>query len=118
LSSAFFVVRTKTNVLLEWRYSRPADKTSGLRSDHMVILTSRSSATAYPDALRSVTYCDPETCKRLKFLTNNFALPLLAIAEIYKKRWAVKLFFAGSSSINGSKPFAEPAKTLSNRRSR
>jgi IS4 transposase len=93
LSSAFFVVRTKTNVLLEWRYSRPADKTSGLRSDHMVILTSRSSATAYPDALRSVTYCDPETCKRLKFLTNNFALPLLAIAEIYKKRWAVKLFF-------------------------
>ena len=93
LSSAFFVVRTKTNVLLQRRYSRPVDRTTGLRSDHTVILTSRSSATAYPDALRRVTYCDLETGKRLKFLTNNFALPPLAIAEIYKKRWAVELFF-------------------------
>ena len=93
LESAFFVVRTKTNVLLQRRYSRPVDKTTGLRSDHTVILASRGSATAYPDALRRVTYCDPETGKRLKFLTNNFALPPLAIAEIYKKRWAVELFF-------------------------
>ena len=93
LSSAFFVVRTKANVRLQRRYSRPVDKTTGLRSDHTVILTSRCSATAYPDALRRVTYCDPETGKRLKFLTNNFALPALAIAEIYKKRWAVELFF-------------------------
>ena len=93
LSSAFFVVRTKANVRLQRRYSRPVDKTTGLRSDHTVILTSRCSATAYPDALRRVTYCDPETGKRLKFLTNNFALPGLAIAEIYKKRWAVELFF-------------------------
>jgi hypothetical protein len=93
LSSAFFVVRTKANVLLQRRYSRPVDKTTGLRSDHTVVLTSRSSATAYPHPLRRVTYCDPETGKRLKFLTNNFALPALAIAEIYKKRWAVELFF-------------------------
>jgi IS4 transposase len=93
LSSAFFVVRTKANVLLERRYSRPVDKATGLRSDHTVILTSLNSATAYPDALRRVTFCDPETGKRLKFLTNNFALPPLAIAEIYKKRWAVELFF-------------------------
>jgi hypothetical protein len=93
LESAFFVVRTKTNVLLQRRYSRPVDKTTGLRSDHTVILTSYASATAYPDALRRVTYCDPETGKRLKFLTNNFTLPPLAIAEIYKKRWAVELFF-------------------------
>ena len=93
LESAFFVVRTKTNVLFERRYSRPVDKTTGLRSDHTVILTSRASATAYPDPLRRVSYCDPETGKRLKFLTNNFALPPLAIAEIYKKRWAVELFF-------------------------
>jgi len=57
LSSAFFVVRTKTNVLLQRRYSRPVDWTTGLRRDHTVILTSRSSATAYPDALRRVTYC-------------------------------------------------------------
>jgi hypothetical protein len=93
LESAFFVVRTKTNVLLERRYSRPVDKTTGVRSDHTVILTSRASARAYPDPLRRVTYCDPETGKRLKFLTNNFALPPLAIAGIYKKRWAVELFF-------------------------
>jgi hypothetical protein len=93
LESAFFVVRTKTNVLLQRRYSRPVDKTTGLRSDHTVILTSYGSATAYPDALRRVTFCDPETGKRLKFLTNNFTLPPLAIAEIYKKRWAVELFF-------------------------
>ena len=93
LESAFFVVRTKTNVLLQRRYSRPVDKSTGLRSDHMVILTSNASARAYPDALRRVTYCDPETGKRLKFLTNNFTLPALAIAEIYKKRWAVELFF-------------------------
>jgi transposase len=93
LESAFFVVRTKTNMLLQRRYSRPVDKTTGLRSDHTVILTTRASATAYPDALRRVTYCDPETGKRLKFLTNNFTLPPLAIAEIYKKRWSVELFF-------------------------
>jgi len=93
LSSAFFVVRTKANVLLQRRYSRPVDNTTGLRSDHTVILTSLGSASVYPDPLRRVTYCDPETGKRLKFLTNNFMLPPLVIAEIYKKRWAVELFF-------------------------
>ena len=71
----------------------PSCSLTGLRSDHTVILTSRASATAYPDPLRRVSYCDPETGKQLKFLTNNFTLPPLAIAEIYKKRWAVELFF-------------------------
>ncbi len=93
LCSAFFVVRTKENVLLQRRYSRPVDKTSGLRSDHTVILTEIHSATAYPDPLRRVTYCDPETNQRLKFLTNNFVLPALTIAQIYKCRWQVELFF-------------------------
>ena len=93
LSSAFFVVRTKANVLLQRRYSHPVDKTTGLRSDHTVILTSMGSASVYPDPLRRVTNCDPQTGKRLKFLTNNFTLPPLVIAEIYKKRWAVELFF-------------------------
>jgi len=79
--------------MLQGRYSRSVDKNTGLRSDHTVILTSRGSTTAYPDPLRRVTYCDPETDKRLKFLTNNFVLPPQAIAEIYKKRWAVELFF-------------------------
>jgi len=117
LSAAFFVVRTKTNVLLERRYSRPVDKATGLRSDHTVILTSRSSATAYPDALRRVTFCDLETGKRLKFLTNNFALPPLAIAEIYKKRWAVELFFRWIKQHLRIKAFYGPARTRSKPRS-
>ena len=93
LSSAFFVVRTKKNVLLQRRYSHPVDKSTGVRSDHTVILTALGSASAYPDPLRRVTYCDPETGKRLKFLTNNFTLPALTIAQIYKQRWQVELFF-------------------------
>src|SRR5882762_7287112 len=93
LSSAFFVVRTKSNVLLQRRYSHPVDKSTGVRSDQSVILTSFESASAYPDALRRVSYFDAETNKRLKFLTNNFALPALTIAQIYKCRWQVELFF-------------------------
>ena len=93
LTSAFFVVRTKSNVLLQRRYSHAVDKSTGIRSDQTVILTSFESASAYPDALRRVSYFDAETNKRLKFLTNNFALPALTIAQIYKCRWQVELFF-------------------------
>ena len=93
LCSAFFVVRTKENILLQRRYSHPVDKTTGVRSDHTVILTAFESAEAYPDPLRRVCYLDIETNKRLKFLTNNFALPALTIAQIYKCRWQVELFF-------------------------
>jgi hypothetical protein len=93
LSAAFFVVRTKSNVLLQRRYSHPVDKTTGVRSDHTVILTAIDSASAYPDPLRRVSYLDVETRKRFKFLTNNFTLPALTIAKIYKCRWQVELFF-------------------------
>jgi Domain of unknown function (DUF4372)/Transposase DDE domain len=93
LSSAFFVVRTKSNVLLERRYSHPVDKSTGVLSDQIVILSSVASATAYPDTLRRVSYLDVETGKRLRFLTNNFALPARTIADIYKQRWQVELFF-------------------------
>jgi len=93
LSSAFFVVRTKENTVLQRRYSHPVDKTTGVRSDHTVILTAIDSARAYPDALRRISYLDVETNKRLKFLTNNFVLPALTIARIYKARWQVELFF-------------------------
>ena len=93
LCSAFFVVRTKRNVILQRRYSHPVDKLTGLRSDHTVILTSIESAKVYPDALRRVHYFDAETNTRLRFLTNNFALPALTIAEIYRSRWQVELFF-------------------------
>jgi hypothetical protein len=67
LCSAFFVVRTKQNVILQRRYSHPVDKLTGLRSDHTVILTSIESAKVYPDALRRVHYFDAETNKRLRF---------------------------------------------------
>ena len=92
-AAAFFVVRTKSNVLLQRRYSRLVDTTTGLRSDHTVLLTAIDSAKVYPDPLRRVSYLDLETRKRLKFLTNNFALPALTIAQIYKLRWQVELFF-------------------------
>src|SRR5271165_3116798 len=97
LSSAFFVVRTKSNVLLQRRYSRAVDKNTGVRSDQTVILASFESASAYPDALRRVSYFDAETNKRLKFLTNNFTLPALTIAQFYKQRWQVELFFESST---------------------
>jgi hypothetical protein len=93
LCSAFFVIRTKENVLLERRYSHEVDKSTGMRSDHTVILTTVDSAKVYPDPLRRVTYLDVENKRRLKFLTNNFHLPALKIAEIYKCRWQVELFF-------------------------
>jgi hypothetical protein len=93
LSAAFFVVRTKSNVLLQRRYSHPVDRATGVRSDHTVILTAIGSANMYPDALRRVSYLDVETRKRFKFLTNNFTLPAVTIAQIYKSRWQVELFF-------------------------
>ena len=88
LALAFFVVRTKKNVLLQRRYSHPVDRSTGLRSDHTVILTPFNSAQVYPDPLRRVSYFDAESNKRLKFLTNNFTLPALTIAHIYKSRVA------------------------------
>jgi len=93
LSAAFFVTRTKKNVLLQRRYSHEVDKSTGVHSDHTVILTSIQSIKAYPDTMRRVTYVDPETHKRFRFLTNNFVLPALTIAKIYKSRWQVELFF-------------------------
>jgi hypothetical protein len=93
LSSAFFVVRTKSNVLLQRRYSHPVDKSTGVLSDQTVILSSLESATAYPDPLRKVSYFDAERSKRLKFLTNNFTLPAQTIADLYRQRWQVELFF-------------------------
>jgi Domain of unknown function (DUF4372)/Transposase DDE domain len=93
LSAAFFVVRTKSNVLLQRRYSHSVDKSTGVRSDQTVVLSSFESASVYPDPLRKVSYYDAESDKRLKFLTNNFTLPALTIAQIYKQRWQVELFF-------------------------
>lgn len=97
LSAAFFVVRTKSNILLQRRCSHSVDKTTGVRSDHTVILTAIDSVKAYPDALRRISYLDVETRRRFKFLTNNFTLPALTVALIYKARWQVELFFENST---------------------
>jgi len=93
LASAFFVVRTKSNLLIQRRYSHAVDNSTGVRSDQTVVLQSYESASVYPDPLRKISYVDPETGKRLVFLTNNFALPALTVAQIYKQRWQVELFF-------------------------
>ena len=79
--------------LLQRRYSHPVDKSTGVRSDQTIILAAFDSAQDYPDALRRISYVDAETSKRLMFLTNNFALPALTIAQFYKCRWQVELFF-------------------------
>ena len=92
-ASAFFVTRTKAGILFNRLESRPVDRTTGLRSDHIVWLTNPQSATHYPDRMRRVSYRDPEDGKVLVFLTNNFELPALIIAQIYKLRWRVELFF-------------------------
>ena len=93
LCSSFFVVRAKKNVVLQRRYSHAVDKSTGVRSDQTVILTAGKSAKAYPDPLRRISYFDDATNKRLCFLTNNFTLPALTIARIYKSRWQIELFF-------------------------
>jgi hypothetical protein len=93
LSLALFVVRTKENILLQPRYSHPVDKSTGVRSDWTVVLATIGSASAYPDTLRRVSYFDAVPCKRLVFLTNDFTLPALTIAQIYRQRWQVELFF-------------------------
>jgi len=99
--AAFLVVRTKSNILLQRRYSHPVDKTTGVRSDHTVILTAIDSAKVYPDPLRRVSYLDVETRKRFKFLTNNFTLPALIIAKIYKCRWQVETYASHCTSFAG-----------------
>lgn len=93
LASAFFVTRTKAGIQLNRLESRPVDRTTGLRSDHIVWLAHPQSVRHYPDKLRRVSYRDPEDGKVLVFLTNNFDLPALIIAQLYKLRWRVELFF-------------------------
>jgi hypothetical protein len=93
LAGAFFVTRTKAGVQLNRLESRPVDRTTGIRSDHIVWLRSVHSVRHYPDRLRRVAYRDPEDGKVLVFLTNNFDLPAIVIAQLYKLRWRVELFF-------------------------
>jgi hypothetical protein len=92
-AGAFFVIRPKRNTLFKRAYSRSVDKTTGLRCDQTVRLTGQHSTDDYPQYLRYVVFHDEKTDKRLGFFTNNFELPALVIAQLYKCRWQVELFF-------------------------
>ena len=92
-ASAFFVIRAKSNLKFRRIYSHPVDKQTGLRCDQTVALTGFYTAQYYPDRLRRIKYYDAETDKRLVFLTNNFNIPAITIAELYRYRWQVELFF-------------------------
>jgi transposase len=93
LAGAFFVTRAKASMRVNRLASRPADTSTGVRSDQIVWLTLPKSIEHYPDRFRRVSYRDPESGKSLVFLTNNFDLPPLTIAQLYKSRWRVELFF-------------------------
>jgi hypothetical protein len=93
LAGAFFVTRAKAGLRVNRLESRPVKESTGVRSDQIVWLTLSKSIEHYPDRFRRVSYRDPETGKALVFLTNNFDLPALTIAQLYKSRWRVELFF-------------------------
>ena len=90
---AFFVTRAKQNFRCARRYSRPVDKTTGLRFDQTVVLTGIDAQRDYPVPMRRIGYRDPETGKVLVFLTNNFTVPALTITQLYRGRWQIELFF-------------------------
>ena len=93
LFPAFFVIRAKNNFRCRRLYSREVDKTLGLRSDQSVVLTNKKSRTAYPETLRRVSYVELDTQKRFVYLTNIFTVSAKTVADIYKQRWQVELFF-------------------------
>ena len=93
LALAFFVIRAKDNLQFSRRYSHLHDRATGIRSDQTIILTGPKTATLYPAALRRVSYYSAESDQRLVFLTNNFSLPALTVATLYRYRWQIELFF-------------------------
>ena len=93
LFPAFFVIRAKNNLRFTRLNSQKVDKTLGLRADQRIVLKGKKSRDAYPDVLRRVSYVDLDTNKRFVFLTNIFTVPAKTVADIYKQRWQVELFF-------------------------
>ena len=92
-SSAFFVTRAKRDLDFRCRHSRRVDKATGLRCDQSIRLQGPLTSRRYPVLLRRIAYVEPEEGKRLVFLTNNFSLPALTIAQLYHSRWRIELFF-------------------------
>jgi len=92
-AQAFFIVRAKSNLQARRIYSHPVDKSTGLRCDQKVMLTVYKSAKDYPEQLRVVKFFDSEHNLRLTFLTNHFTLEAIKIAQLYKCRWKIELFF-------------------------
>jgi hypothetical protein len=92
-ASAFFVTRTKSNFSFRRLYSRPVDKSVGVQCDQIIVLEGFYSHKAYPDKLRRIRYFDTNLNKRLIFLTNNFTLPALTIAQLFQCRWQIEIFF-------------------------
>jgi hypothetical protein len=92
-ASAFFIVRAKSNTGLRRLYSMPVDKSTGLQCDQIVVLTGFYSHKDYPEKLRRIRYFDEQHKRRFVFLTNNFSLPAKTVADLYRCRWQVELFF-------------------------
>ncbi|MBZ5499862.1 MAG: IS4 family transposase [Acidobacteriia bacterium] len=92
-SQAFFVVRARDNMQFRRIYSHPVDRTTGLRCDQTIVLTGIHSPRYYPDKLRRIRYVDVENERNIVTLTNNFMLPAQVIAQLYKCRWQIELFF-------------------------
>jgi hypothetical protein len=90
---AFFITRTKTNTQIRRLYSHDIDKSTGLRCDQTVVLTGLQSRTYYPDKLRRVKFFDAKKGRSFSFLSNNFVVPALIIAELYPCRWQIEIFF-------------------------
>ena len=90
---AFFVIRAKSNTRYRRRYSHPVDKATGVKCDQTIVLTGVTSPRDYPQPLRRVKYRDAATGKTFNFLTNQFAVPATTVAELYRCRWQVELFF-------------------------
>ena len=90
---AFFIIRAKSNTRYERRYSHPVDKTTGVHCDQTVVLTGAKGKKRYPQPVRRIKYYDANTQKTFNFLTNHFAVPALTVAELYRYRWQVELFF-------------------------
>ena len=92
-AGAFFVTRSKSNMKYHRVYSQAVDKSTGIMADQTIALDGFYARKDYPQYLRRIKFCDPETGKRLIFLTNHFVLPAATIAALYKQRWQVELFF-------------------------